>query len=97
MMIPIPARGTLVRVGNVDQARAVPGIEGLEITIPVGQKVEPLPEGDRYLGFLFAAASDPADVESSLRQALALLDIAIKADENRPKGTNRRGDGGKVG
>jgi biotin carboxylase len=77
MMIPIPARGTLVRVGNVDRARAVPGIEGLEITIPVGQKVEPLPEGDRYLGFLFAAAPDPADVESSLRRAHALLDIDI--------------------
>ena len=94
MMIPIPARGTLVRVGNVERARAVPGIEGLEITIPVGQKVEPLPEGDRYLGFLFAAANDPAEVESSLRRAHALLDIAIETDENGPKGDDGRG---KVG
>jgi biotin carboxylase len=77
MMIPIPARGTLVRVGNVEGARAVPGIEGLEITIPSGQKVVPLPEGDRYLGFLFAAANDPEEVEDSLRRAHALLDIDI--------------------
>jgi hypothetical protein len=77
MMIPIPARGTLVRVDNVERARAVPGIEGLEITIPPGQKVEPLPEGDRYLGFLFAAATDPAEVENALRRAHALLDIDI--------------------
>jgi hypothetical protein len=98
MMIPIPARGTLVRVGNVERARAVPGIEGLEITIPAGQKVVPLPEGDRYLGFLFAAASDPADVESSLRRAHALLDIDIETDENGAKGDDGRGrGGGKVG
>jgi hypothetical protein len=98
MMIPIPAPGTLVRVGNVERARAVPGIEGLEITIPVGQRVEPLPEGDRYLGFLFAAASDPAEVESSLRRAHALLDIAIETGENRPKGDDGRArGGGKVG
>jgi biotin carboxylase len=77
MMIPIPARGTLVRIGNVDRARAVPGIEGLEITIPVGQTVVPLPEGDRYLGFLFAAADDPGEVESALRRAHAQLDIDI--------------------
>ena len=84
MMIPIPARGTLVRVGNVDRARTVPGIEGLEITIPVGQTVVPLPEGDRYLGFLFAAAGDPGEVESALRRAHALLEIAIEPDETDP-------------
>jgi biotin carboxylase len=77
MMIPIPARGTLVGVGNVEQARAVPGIQGLEITIPKGNSVMPLPEGDRYLGFLFAAAPTPAEVESALRRAHALLDIDI--------------------
>ena len=31
----------------------VPGIEGLEISVPSGRPVRPLPEGDRYLGFLF--------------------------------------------
>jgi biotin carboxylase len=85
MMIPIPARGRLVGVGQLEQARALPGIEGLEISIPDGQTVVPLPEGDRYLGFLFASADDPAEVESALRQAHALLQIAIEPDETEPR------------
>jgi biotin carboxylase len=84
MMIPIPTRGRLVRVGQVERARSLPGIEGLEITIPEGQTVVPLPEGDRYLGFLFASADHPSAVESSLRQAHALLEIAIEPDETAP-------------
>jgi biotin carboxylase len=81
MMIPIPARGRLVGVGHVERARALPGIEGLEITIPDGQTVVPLPEGDRYLGFLFASADDPSEVESALRRAHAQLEIAIEPDK----------------
>jgi biotin carboxylase len=77
MMIPIPTRGTLVRVGGIERARAVDGIEGVEITIPAGQPVVPLPEGDRYLGFIFASGEAPGDVEAALRRAHALLDINI--------------------
>ena len=33
---------------------AVEDIGGLEITIARGRPVVPLPDGDRYLGFLFA-------------------------------------------
>ena len=32
----------------------MPGIAELEITIADGKPVAPLPEGDRYLGFVFA-------------------------------------------
>jgi hypothetical protein len=39
--------------------------------------VTPLPEGDRYLGFLFARASTPAEVEHALRAAHASLTITI--------------------
>jgi len=84
MMIPIPARGRLVSVGHVERARSQPGIEGLEITIPDGQPVVPLPEGDRYLGFLFASADDPGEVESALRRAHASLEIAIEPDQTEP-------------
>ncbi|MGH2773939.1 MAG: ATP-grasp domain-containing protein [Actinomycetota bacterium] len=80
MMIPIPARGTLVRVGDVQGARGVGGIEGVEIAIPAGQQVVPLPEGDRYLGFIFASGAEPADVEASLRRAHSVLDIHIESD-----------------
>jgi hypothetical protein len=55
----------------------VPGIEDLTITIPPGQEVIPLPEGDRYLGFLFARQETPDGVEMALREAYGCLDVVI--------------------
>jgi len=78
MMLPIPRAGTLVAVRGQDDAASVPGIVGLEITIVAGRAVEPVPEGDRYLGFLFARASTPEAVEQALRAAHARLDIEIR-------------------
>ena len=78
MMIPIPRAGTLVKVGGQAQARAVEGIDGLQITIPRGRPVVPLPEGDRYLGFLFARGLTAAAVERSLREAHARLRVRIE-------------------
>ena len=80
MMIPIPRLGVLHEVGGQDEARAVPGIAGLEISIARGRPVEPLPEGDRYLGFLFARGQTPAEVEQALRDAHARLEIDIRAE-----------------
>jgi biotin carboxylase len=77
MMLPIPRAGRLVAVHGQDEARAVDHITALEISIPPGGKVQPLPEGDRYLGFLFARASTPAEVEAALRSAHAVLDVEI--------------------
>ena len=78
MMLPIPRSGRLVAVEGSDQARATPGIVDLQITVPLGGKVEALPEGDRYLGFLFAAAPRPSEVESALQQAFHRLRIVIE-------------------
>jgi biotin carboxylase len=86
MMLPIAAGGVLERVGGRAEALAVPGIEGLEISVPVGRAVRPLPEGDRYLGFLFARAATPEQVEGALRQAHDALDVVIA----EPAGTVRR-------
>jgi biotin carboxylase len=77
MMLPIARRGTLVEVRGRDDALAVPGVVGLEITIPPGREVVPLPEGDRYLGFLFARGDDPAAVEAALREAAARIDMVV--------------------
>ena len=77
MMLPIPRAGVLLAVHGQDQARAVPGIAGLEITIHPGRPVQPLPEGDRYLGFLFARAATPAEVEHALRTAHGQLEVVI--------------------
>ena len=78
MMLPIPEAGVLREVGGSEAALEIPGIEGLEITIPVGQKLVPLPEGNRYLGFLFARAATPEQVETALRAAYARLDVKIE-------------------
>lgn len=70
MMIPIPGAGGLYRgVRGVDAARAVPLMDGVEITAVPGQQFEPLPEGGSYLGFLFASGPDAACVETALRGA----------------------------
>jgi hypothetical protein len=79
MMLPIPRGGVLRRVNGQDDALAVPLIESLEITIPVGQPVVPLPEGDRYLGFLFARGETPELVEAALREAHQRLTFQIVA------------------
>ena len=69
LMIPIDGGGVLVRVEGLDDARGVAGIRGLEITVPNGTTVRPIPEGDRYLGFVFATGESPAFVEAALRTA----------------------------
>lgn len=81
MMIPIPRAGILEEVRGQDRARAVPGIAGLELTIGPGRHVKPLPEGDRYLGFLFARADGPEGVEQALRTAHGHLEIVISGQE----------------
>jgi biotin carboxylase len=78
MMLPIAHAGVLQEVRGQGGARAVPGITGLEITVPKGRRVLPLPEGDRYLGFLFARAETPEAVEHALRTAHAKLDVVIQ-------------------
>jgi biotin carboxylase len=77
MMLPIEQAGTLTEVRGRDEALAVEGIVGLEITVPAGRTITPLPEGDRYLGFLFARAESPAAVETALRAAAARIDMVI--------------------
>ncbi|HEX8909733.1 MAG TPA: ATP-grasp domain-containing protein [Anaeromyxobacteraceae bacterium] len=79
MMLPIPRRGILRGVGGIEAARAVPGVEDVVITIPEGREVEPLPEGDAYLGFAFARAERPEQVEAALREAHARLAIDIRS------------------
>lgn len=80
MMIPIPSSGRLMSVDGIEQARRVKGVAGVEITASPGRDLVPLPEGNQYLGFLFARGHKPADVESALRQAHAKVIFDIKED-----------------
>jgi biotin carboxylase len=78
MMLPIPARGVLQAVRGIDDAKRVPGIVDLTISIPIGDEVIPLPEGNRYLGFIFARAATPDAVEASLREAHSRLRVEVE-------------------
>lgn len=84
MMIPIPHAGILRQVMGQEDAKQLKGIEDIRITIPIGQEVVPLPEGSRYLGFIFARDHTPASVESALRQAHQRLTFVITPAEARP-------------
>ena len=77
MMIPVSEEGTLCAIDGLAPARDVRCIESVEITVPIGQKVMPLPEGRQYLGFIFAQAPEATTVESALRNAFDKLRILI--------------------
>ena len=77
MMIPIPASGILRAIRGQAAAEAVDGIVGLSFPIPLGQLVETLPEGGRYLGFIIAHGDTAPAVVASLRAAHATLEFEI--------------------
>jgi hypothetical protein len=82
MMIPIPRRGILEGVSGKEPAQEIPGIEGVSITAPLGTEIIPLPEGSRYLGFLFARGETPEQVERSLRKAHKHLHFEIRTKDS---------------
>jgi len=77
LMIPIPRAGLLEEVRSVDSAKAVPGVEEISITAHRGKELVPLPEGSSYLGFVFARAERPDEVERALREAWRRLEFEI--------------------
>ena len=76
MMIPIPRAGILEQVGGIEAAKGVRGIDDVSVR-SLGTRVAPPPDGDAYLGFIFAHGESPGFVESALREAHALLDLQI--------------------
>ncbi|MCG8605948.1 ATP-grasp domain-containing protein [bacterium] len=80
MMLPIPRHGVLQEIRGLSAARSVHNIEDVKITVALEQEVIPLPEGDRYLGFIFARAATPEVVERSIRQAYAQMEFVILSE-----------------
>ncbi len=77
MMIPVPAAGVLEEVRGQEEALRVPGIEDIRITAKRKQTLVPWPEGSSYVGFIFARARCPDEVEAALRQAHRRLEFVI--------------------
>jgi biotin carboxylase len=77
LMIPTPRAGTLRRVEGVLAAQQLPCIDDLLISVREGYDLVPLPEGGSYLGFIFAHADTPQEVERALRDAHDCLNVVI--------------------
>ncbi|MEM7115369.1 MAG: ATP-grasp domain-containing protein [Chloroflexota bacterium] len=77
MMIPIPKAGLLRSIDGLAVAEAVPLIDSIEITAKLNYPLVPLPEGESYLGFIFARGTTPAAIEAALREAHNKLTFEI--------------------
>ena len=77
MMIPIPRDGLYKGVKGLKRARAVDHVEEVIITAKLDQRIQPLPDGGSYLGFIFARAEEPAEVVAALRMAHGHLTFEI--------------------
>ena len=65
-------------IDGVAAAERMPGVQEVSITAPLGRHIDPLPQGNRYLGFIFARADSPETVERALRDAHSVLEIHIE-------------------
>lgn len=78
LMIPTPGSGVLASIEGEAAVRAIPGITGLDFTTVPGSRVLAPPEGERYLGFVYARAGTPELVEKALREAMRKLDVQLE-------------------
>jgi biotin carboxylase len=79
MMIPVPRSGILEKVEGQESARETPRVTSVEITARVHDYIAAWPDGSSYLGFIFAQAETPQQVETALRMAHAELRFTIAA------------------
>ncbi|MGD8642573.1 MAG: ATP-grasp domain-containing protein [Gammaproteobacteria bacterium] len=77
LMIPTPRAGILRRVEGTLRAQKIPGIDAVHIAIREGHELKTLPHGASYLGFMFASAESPQEVETALRHAHNELNIVV--------------------
>lgn len=77
LMIPVPGAGILKRVEGLLDAQRIPYIKDVTIEVRDGYELIPLPEGNSYLGFIFAEAPTVTQAEQALRAAHNCLNIVI--------------------
>ena len=77
MMIPVPKSGTLENVEGQQAAEKVAGIDSIIISARLHDYVAAWPEGNSYLGFIFARSETPGAAEAALREAHAKLNFTL--------------------
>ena len=80
LMLPIPATGRLTAIDGIQEARALDGVDEVTITATTGRRIDALPEGGRYLGFVFGSGGSPGEVEEALRRAAAVISVDIDGE-----------------
>ncbi len=75
MMIPIKEKGLLKRVEGLLEANKIKNIDKIDIIIREGHELLPLPEGNQYLGYIFASAEKPEQVTAAIKEAYACLEF----------------------
>jgi biotin carboxylase len=81
LMIPIGRAGCFLGVDGIDDALMIPGIVDIQITAVPGRVITPVPDGNKYLGFVFATGRRPEQAEAALRRAQATLKVRIGDDD----------------
>jgi biotin carboxylase len=78
LMIPIPGAGRFLEIRGLDKVRRIDHVTAIDITTTAGSRVEPPPEGDRYIGFVFARAETTDLVETALRRAMETVEVVLE-------------------
>ena len=70
----------------------MPGVTDVQITIAPGRAVVPVPEGNRYLGFVFARDRTPGPCGTRVAPGVGRLDVRVDGDDDarRPRRRPRR-------
>ena len=76
-MLQVEKNGVLRSIQGLERAQSQANIDSINITLPIGQVVEALPEARSYLGFIFASSSNIRETEDALRRARAAIEIVI--------------------
>ena len=77
MMLPIKKAGLFKRTEGILAAKKIKHIDSIEIIIPTGHELIPLPEGNQYLGYIFATADTNEEVIDAIRKAYGLLNFVV--------------------
>jgi len=77
LMIPVTQHGILKRIEGLLDASKIEFIEDINIQLREGYELVPLPEGNSYLGFVFAKAPGYEQVEQALRKAYGCLNVVV--------------------
>jgi biotin carboxylase len=77
MMMQAPASGVFREALGLEAARAVAGVDEVIISAHPGRRVDALPEGFLYLGFIFARGDTPQEVEDALRSSFQRIELVM--------------------